>query len=288
MRLLFTNYQLISGSGTEQVIKDLAAAFQAKHHQVAIYCPRLGNMAEQIRALGIHVVSQLDALEWKPDIIHGHHHVETLEALEAFPTARGLFVCHDSLVWHDFPPRHPRLLAYIAMDLNTLERMKAAGITHTRVIGNWVDPQRFVQRKSLPPKPQRALIFSNYTVPGGAVEEIQMACRETGIECSLAGQRIGNHLKKPEDVLGDFDLVFCAAKCAFEAMATGAAVILYQPFGCGPMITTRNMASSLPWNFGNRLPDPNLYCDDTFAAKSITTTPRMPSRFPTGFVEKRI
>ena len=250
MRLLFTNYQLISGTGTEQVLKDLAIAFQAKHYQVAIYCPRVGWMAEQIRAQGIQVVSRLDHLGWKPDLIHGHHHVETLEALQAFPDARGLFVCHDGLVWHDFPPRHPRLLAYVAVDLNVSERMKFAGISKVRMIGNWVDTKRFARRQSLPSKPQRALIFSNYSIPGGAIEEIQAACHEKGIECNMAGQRIGRHLSKPEEVLGNYDLIFGAGKCAFEALSTGAAVILYLPFGCGPLITTRNMADLLPWNFG--------------------------------------
>jgi len=253
MRLLFTNYQLISGTGTEQVIRDLAVSFQVRQHQVAIYCPRLGKMAEQIRSQGIKIVSRLEAMPWKPKIIHGHHHVETLEALQAFPEARALFVCHDAQVWHDFPPRHPRLMAYVAVDLNCLERMKSAGISDVRIIGNWVDPQRFLRRKSLPSKPRRALIFSNYAKAGGAIEEIQAACREAGIDCSVVGEGVGNHVEKPEEILGDFDLVFARAKCALEAMATGAAVVLFHPLGCGPMITTRNMASCLPWNFGMRL-----------------------------------
>ena len=37
---------------------------------------------------------------------------------------------------------------------------------------------------------------------------------------------------------GDYDLVFAKARCALEAMAVGAAVVLCDTHGLGPMVTS--------------------------------------------------
>jgi hypothetical protein len=52
--------------------------------------------------------------------------------------------------------------------------------------------------------------------------------------------------------LGEFDLVFAKAKAALEAMSVGAAVILCDAVGAGPMVTTANLDELRRSHFGLR------------------------------------
>ena len=66
------------------------------------------------------------------------------------------------------------------------------------------------------------------------------------------GASAGKSLARPEEALGEFDLVFAKAKAALEAMSIGAAVILCDAVGAGPMVTTANLDQLRRINFGMR------------------------------------
>ncbi|MDQ1397071.1 MAG: hypothetical protein QOG64_2330, partial [Acidimicrobiaceae bacterium] len=57
---------------------------------------------------------------------------------------------------------------------------------------------------------------------------------------------------RPEDLLPAYDLVFAKAKCALEAMAVGAAVVLCDAQGTGPMVTSGEFDRLRRLNFGAR------------------------------------
>jgi hypothetical protein len=61
----------------------------------------------------------------------------------------------------------------------------------------------------------------------------------------------------PEKLLPKYDIVFAKARCAFEAMAVGTAVILCDAPGLGPMVTSGELEHLKRFNFGVRtLRDP--------------------------------
>jgi hypothetical protein len=66
------------------------------------------------------------------------------------------------------------------------------------------------------------------------------------------GASAGKSLPRPEEALREFDLVFAKAKAALEAMSVGAAVILCDAVGAGPMVTTANLGELRRLNFGMR------------------------------------
>jgi hypothetical protein len=108
----------------------------------------------------VHVVDRLEDVTFRPDIIHGHHQVETMLALVHFRCVPAIFVCHDRLSWHDSPPMLNAVRRYVAVDWNCQERLVIeAGIPkeRTRVIPNAVDLRRFEPRQPLPAKPAKAL-----------------------------------------------------------------------------------------------------------------------------------
>jgi hypothetical protein len=178
-----------------------------------------------------------------------------VRALLHFPKVPGIFVCHDRLAWHDSPPRHPRILRYVAVDYNCRERLTDSALIpdeRVTVIYNWADTNRFLPRSPLPKAPHRALIFSNYAGMNTHLEPVQEACRRAGLLLDIIGSGTENETSRPEDVLGTYDLVFAKARCALEAMATGAAVILCDNQGLGPLVTMSNIEELRPWNFGMR------------------------------------
>src|SRR6478752_4452282 len=113
LRVLITNVLLYARSGTETYVRDLALGLLRAGHVPVVYSPMLGCVAQELLDAGVAVSDELAELGGPPDVIHGHHHPETMTALLFHPRTPGLFVCHDGYNWHDQAPRHPRLRHYV-------------------------------------------------------------------------------------------------------------------------------------------------------------------------------
>ena len=268
--ILLANTTLAGRSGTEVVTRDLALGLRSRGHRVSVYAPGArGPLAEEIAARGIAVASDLSQLQERPDIVQGNHIVETLEALAWAPGARGVFVCHDRTAGHSIPPRHRRVLQYVAVDQNCFGRLLEdwhLPADRTRVILNAVDTARFAPRPELPTTPARALVFSHNATPGTHLDVVRAACAPLGIGVDVAGSSAGAEIVH-EERLAAYDLVFAKARAALEAMAVGAAVVLCDASGLGPMVTTGDLARLREWNFGARLLTGPL--DSTAIAREI-------------------
>jgi hypothetical protein len=254
LRVLLTNLSLCARSGTEMHAYDLARELSRRGHAPTVYTPMPGAVADELRADGVPVVSTLASETEPPHVIHGHHHVETMSAVLRFPGVPAVFVCHDRTAWHDAPPLHPRIRAYVAVDEPCRERLAEEGVPDDRVgiIPNAVDPWRFRPRGPLPDRPRRALLFSNYAAEHTHLPVVREACRRAGLELDAAGSGSGNPCARPEGVLGNYDIVFAKARCALEAMAVGCAVVLCDPLGAGPLVRAADWPALRPLNFGRR------------------------------------
>lgn len=254
-RVLFANVTLAGRTGTETALRDLALGLRAAGDAPVVYAPALGDLAADLRDAGVPVVADLGAVTTTPDVIHGHHHVETMAALWRFPATPAIFVCHDRTAAASAPPRLSRVRQYVAVDRYCLERLTGdAGLppARTRVIPNAVDLARFQPRGPLPPRPARAAIFSNYAEPGTHLDPVREACARIGLPLDVIGAGVGRVSAAPERDLPRYDLVFAKARCALEAMAVGCAVILCDATGLGPLVTTSAISHLRDWNFGRR------------------------------------
>jgi UDP-3-O-[3-hydroxymyristoyl] glucosamine N-acyltransferase len=255
MKILLTNLTLAMRTGTEIVTRDLALGLAAAGHIPIVYCPDPGPIAQEIRNAGVPTVNDLAEVGEIPDVIHGHHYVETAAAMLRFPVTPSIFVCHDRLSWHDLPPPSDQIRRYVAVDRNCLERLTVeAGVPpdKTRLIHNAVDTARFSAPEKRPEQPRRALIFSNYASRGTHMEPIIEACSLLGVNVDVAGSGVEASTDAPERLLPNYDLVFAKARCALEAMAAGAAVVLCDKSGLGSMVTMSEVALLRDWNFGMR------------------------------------
>ncbi|MDX6694069.1 MAG: hypothetical protein QOF02_1672 [Blastocatellia bacterium] len=255
MRILLTNHRLASRAGSELYIRDLAVSLLRRGHTPIVYSTQHGEVARELRAATVPVVEHLDALASPPDLIHGQHHVETMTALLHFPNTPAVFFCHGWLPWEETPPRFPRILRYVAVDDTCRDRLvheHAIAEERVRVILNFVDLEKFLPRPPLPLRPRRALIFSNYASEQNYAVTVREACARAGIALDVVGLKAGTASSQPEKTLGQYDLVFAKARCALEALAVGAAVVLCDEAGAGPMVTTLELERLRRFNFGIR------------------------------------
>lgn len=254
LRVLITNRILQTRTGTEVYVRDLAASLLRRGHLPIVYSPQLGEMAAEIRAGTVPVVDDLAQIGTAPDIIHGHHGLETLAALLAFPGVPAVAICHSWLGWPDAPVHFPRIARYLAVDHTCRDRLVFEhGLPEDRVHVrlNAIDLAQFQPRGPLPARPARALVFGN-SAGGAYLDAIEQACAAAGIAVDAAGVRARAVLGRPQDVLGQYDLVFAKGKSALEAAAVGTAVVLADVHGIGQMVTTANFDELRPLNFGMR------------------------------------
>jgi hypothetical protein len=236
-------------------VYDVARELKRLGHEPVAYSPRLGVVADLLRAAGIPVISDLGGLPFRPDVIHGHHHVETVTALASLPGVPAIFFCHGSMPWQEMPPVFPRILRYVAVDLVCRERVvreTGAPEEEVRMILNFVDTDVFKPRQPLPARPARALVFSNYATQENYAASVRAACEQSGIELDVRGLNSGNPTNEPQELLCHYDIVFAKARAAIEAMAVGCAVVLCDGAGLGPMVSTGNFRELRPNNFGLR------------------------------------
>ncbi len=255
-RVLIATITLAGGTGTAVYTRDLALALLRRGHLPIVYASQTGSLAEELRHATIPVVTDLDDMAAPPDVIHGPHQFETLAALTRFPRVPALFVCHDGLTWHSIPPVGPRIGLYVAVDRNCRDRMVFEhGISGQSIhlLTNPVDLQRFTRRSPLPPKPERALVFSNNAEEETWVKPVRAACESRGIALEIGGAAAGRPIDRPEEVLPHYDLVFAKARCAIEALAAGCAVIVCDTQGLAGLVTTSSLEAMRQLNFGARI-----------------------------------
>lgn len=255
LRILITNHFLRARTGSELYVCELATSLLRLGHTPVVYSPQLGPTASELRRATVPVIDSLDALSSPLDLIHAQHHVEAMTALLRFPNTPAVFFCHGWIPFEETPPRHPRILRYVAVDDTCRDRLACEnGIPEKRisVILNSVDLENFLPRPPLPAKPSRALVFSNGASESTYLGAVREACNRSQMTLDVIGADAGNVSSRPQDVLGQYHIVFAKARCALEALAVGNAVVLCDKVGVGPMVTTREMDRLRRLNFGVR------------------------------------
>lgn len=246
LRILFTNNALAARGGSELVILDLAKELHRRGHMPIAYSKKLGSVARSLREACIPVISDLNLLGTKPDIIHAQHHVEAMSAMFHFSDVPAVYVCHGWLPWQETPPRFSNIQKYLAVGRQTRESIVTnCGVPSEQVeiISNFVNLKKFKLKTSRTPKPQSALIFDNNVSPdSGYAECIKASCAKAGIRrVDVIGQAAGRSIDNAHIELPKYDLVFALGRSALEAMSVGCSVIIASPFGAQGLVTSENV-----------------------------------------------
>ena len=251
--VLLTNAWLDQRGGTETAIRDVALGLLRRGHRPIVYSPHLGPPAVELHHRGVAVVPDLSRLAEPPDIIHGQHFIQTADAIFHFPQTPAIQVCHAWLYWQEAPANFPQVYRYVAVDQTVRDRLvHVEQISPDRidVVYNAVDLTRIPARpRALAAKPARALAFTKFKAQ---IPLIAAVCRGLGIELELLGAGGDRVVAEPEPELVNYDLVFATARMALEALCAGCAVVVCDSRGMAGMVTTDNLASLRPLNFGLR------------------------------------
>jgi glycosyltransferase involved in cell wall biosynthesis len=255
MKILLTQRKLAAFAGTEMITLELACSLKKRGHDIAVYCPRPGRVVDLLASNGVATYTETGAIPWRPDVIHGQHHLPAMTALTAFDGVPAIYACHGVRPWVEQPPLHPQIKSYVAVS-----GKMATYITTTypiaeqfiRIIPNFVDTDRFstVRTPSDDP-PRTALLFGQRFSP----EEVQLledACVRNDLKLDKIGGAFGNVRPNPELFLPDYDIVFAIGRSALEAMACGCATIPIMPHLAGKIVTTANFNDWVDRNFSPR------------------------------------
>lgn len=162
-RILLTNRELWTWTGTVIVLRDFALKYRERGHRPVVWAPRMGGTTvEEFRRLGIEMVEDLSELATPPDVIHAHHNLSTALALAAFPGVPAIMICHGAS-WFDLPLVSRRVWRHVAISWVTSDQLKRFGADPDRIVflPNAVDLNRFPPRdKPLPSKPSAVMAFT--------------------------------------------------------------------------------------------------------------------------------
>lgn len=255
LSVLLTNNALALRSGSETYLRDVALALLARGHRPVAFSLVLGDTAADLRRATVPVLDDLTRLAVPPDLIHGHHHLETLIAALTFPAAPIVNFCHGWLPWEERPLHHPSVRLYVAVDEVCVDRLvREEGVAPERVelLLNFVDLSRFAPRAPLPRRPARAAVVSHAATPDNYARTIVEAGRAAGLPVDLVGAAAGTATAAPEAVLRDYDLVFAKGRTALEALAVGCATVLTDAVGAGALVMPLDYDRMRQRNFGVR------------------------------------
>ena len=252
LRVLITNIAMNGRTGTEIFTRNLAAGLLRRGHTPIVYSPELGEIAAELKSLGVPVLASIDRIREAPDVIHGHHVIQAGIAAMRFPATPALFVCHDFVAWHDSPPRLPGFVRYVAVGDATADRLtmeEGVPPEAMRIIENGVDIDRFRPGQAPPPVPRKALLVAKSREQVGPVAR---ACEMRGIALDVAGAAVGRTLETPEEVFPGYDLVFASGMTAIEALACHRPVIVCDGRGLAGFVDTNRYPGWRRQNFGLR------------------------------------
>lgn len=234
---------------------EVARELSRRGNEVAVFCPHIGEPAELMYSGGVQVKNRLVDVPWRPDIIHGQHHLQAMAALSYFADVPAIYYCHGISPWVERVPIHPRIRTYVMMCEWMITPIKTEfDIPGDRIaaIANFVNTKRFSRVRTPPDRLRRAALFGNVGFGQEEQRRLQQACLENGMSLEKIGAEYGNPQPRPEILLPEYDLVFAIGKCALEALASGCAVIPLIPGQAGQLVNAESLDGWIYSNFSPR------------------------------------
>ncbi len=255
MNILITNYHLYEFAGSELFTLNLAKELKKRGHNIFVFSPFVGKLAEKIRQNDIIVSDNIfDFANENIDIIHAQHNIPAIICRSVFPATPMIFMSHGILPDLEQPPSvELNISKFIAvseeikkhlMDKYSIENNKV------EIIRNFVDTNRFKSTKAINKKPKKILVLSNHYVDE-VKQIIEDACNELNIDVSHIGLP-ENPVDDVENYINEVDLVVTLGRGAIEAMSCGRNVIVYDMHGGDGFVDEKSFFEIRKNNFSGR------------------------------------
>jgi hypothetical protein len=242
MRIVLSFESFAGFGGTETYNLTVANALVRLGHDVAIYSPNRGAMAELAREQGVPVVG-LDQLPSACDLLVCSDAATCHELAGRYRDAPTVFVAHSADVLINAPPQLADRCQAVVVLNDRVRRAVTAMAWHAPItrLRQPIDLRRFSGLGACLDAPERALVTSNY-LTGPRAELIEGACRAAGLQVMWIGNQI-RPTAYPEFEIARADIVIGLGRSVLEGMAAGRAAYVFGVVGGDGWVTSANYAA---------------------------------------------
>lgn len=266
MRILLGTHYLAKTGGTESYTFALAMELKRLGHEVEHFAIIRGGVSSMLEEKGVPFMTSDHY-----DLILANH---TTVVEQLWPKGFIVQTCHGNIAELEQPS--PYADAYVAVSEEVREHLQSKGYRAAAVIANGIDCNRFCQKKPVSPTLQTVLSLCQSDV---ANDFIRRCCQQEGIRF-LQSNKFTDNVWAIEDLINESDLVVGLGRSAYDAMACGRCVLVYDfreymgEFLGDGMLTPESIQKSMLCNCSgrsNRL----KYNEETFVKELQKYSPEL-------------
>ena len=213
MRILLGTHYLAKTGGTESYTFALAMELKRLGHEVEHFAIIRGGVSSMLEEKGVPFMTSDHY-----DLILANH---TTVVEQLWPKGFIVQTCHGNIAELEQPS--PYADAYIAVSEEVREHLRSKGYRAAAVIANGIDCNRFCQKKPVSPTLQTVLSLCQSDV---ANDFIRRCCQQEGIRF-LQSNKFTDNVWSIEELINESDLVVGLGRSAYDAMACGRCVLVY-------------------------------------------------------------
>ena len=238
--------------GTEVHLVTIGAELLRLGHEVVIYSPELGPIADHARERGVDVVDQLRELPVECDVVLAQDGIVVYDLAERYPQALNVFrICGDVFDFQS-PPQVEGVVDLVVVLSERYARLARACAVEVPMarLRIPVDIYRLSPVGTIRAQPRSAVILGNYP---DRIQAVRAAWERRGIEVDQVGAS-----QQRFDIaaaLESADIVVGKSRAAVDAMACGRAVYVYDMFGGDGWVTPVTYAAMEEDHFAGQATD---------------------------------
>ena len=213
MRILLGTHYLAKTGGTESYTFALAMELKRLGHEVEHFAIIRGGVSSMLEEKGVPFMTSDHY-----DLILANH---TTVVEQLWPKGFIVQTCHGNIAELEQPS--PYADAYVAVSEEVREHLRSKGYRAAAVIANGIDCNRFCQKKPVSPTLQTVLSLCQSDV---ANDFIRRCCQQEGIRF-LQSNKFTDNVWSIEELINESDLVIGLGRSAYDAMACGRCVLVY-------------------------------------------------------------
>jgi len=244
MKILLATHYLKNTGGTETYTYALAMELKRLGHEVEHYAVVQGQVSALLEEQGVPFMQH-----GRYDLIFANH---TTAVQATFQRGFTIQTCHG--VYPDLEQPSPFANAHVAVSDEVKAHLKEFGFESV-VIPNGIDCERFRPKKPVSPTLSTVLSLSHSETANAF---IRGCCEKIGVKF-LKCNKYTDNVWNIEDVINEADLVIGLGRSAYDAMACGRCVLVYdfreqymgEYLGDG-MLTAQNIAQAMTHNCSGR------------------------------------
>jgi hypothetical protein len=272
MRIVLARQSLATLGGVATYAMTVARELTRLGHDVTLVADELGTAADVARARGIGVTS-LAELTGGFDAVLTHDLPMAATMAELYPDARRVFVAHSDGWDLELPPLVPGAVhAVIACSDRMAARVRALPLEMPIVrLREPIDTDAHLHIKTLPQRPKRALLLSNY-LQGERRRMLTDTWERAGVECVQAGS-LTDVVVDLNPAFASADIVVAKGRAALDGMCAGCAVYVYDQYGGDGWVTPDTYPAFEADHFAGQTEQPRTR--DELAADLAAYDPQM-------------